>query len=187
GTPLYVECDGARYGTELRAGARNVPGRPAASPLGMRRVFAPAQSPAVGQGTATPSRRLRICLVYDCLYPHTVGGAERWYRNLALRLSEEGHEVTYLTMRQWPRSAPPDLPGVRVVAVAPRMRLYVRGRRRILPPIVFGVGVLWHLGSQASRFDVVHTASFPYFPLLAAGLVRRWKRYGLFVDWHEVW
>ena len=24
-----------------------------------------------------------ICLVYDCLFPHTVGGAERWYRNLA--------------------------------------------------------------------------------------------------------
>ena len=26
---------------------------------------------------------MRICLVFDCLYPHTVGGAERWYRNLA--------------------------------------------------------------------------------------------------------
>ena len=26
---------------------------------------------------------MRICLVYDCLFPHTVGGAERWYRNLA--------------------------------------------------------------------------------------------------------
>ena len=30
---------------------------------------------------------VRICLVYDCLYPHTVGGAERWYRNLAERLA----------------------------------------------------------------------------------------------------
>ena len=26
---------------------------------------------------------VRICIVYDCLYPHTVGGAERWYRNLS--------------------------------------------------------------------------------------------------------
>src|SRR5437764_7665095 len=44
---------------------------------------------------------MRICLIYDCLYPYTVGGAERWYRNLALRLRDAGHEVTYLTLRQW--------------------------------------------------------------------------------------
>ena len=31
---------------------------------------------------------LRICVIYDCLFPHTVGGAERWYRNLAERLAE---------------------------------------------------------------------------------------------------
>ncbi len=64
---------------------------------------------------------MRICIVYDCLYPYTVGGAERWYRNLAQRLAEGGNEVTYLTMRQWEASDDPDVPGVRVVAVAPRM------------------------------------------------------------------
>src|SRR5439155_19626429 len=99
-----------------------------------------------------------------------------------LRLAQEGHAVTYLTMRQWDGSAPPDLPGVRVVAVAPRMGLYVRGRRRILPPAVFGFGVLRHLASQPSTYDVVHSASFPYFPLLAAGLLRRRKRFRLIVD-----
>ena len=46
---------------------------------------------------------MRICVVYDCLYPYTVGGGERWYRNLAQRLASAGHEVTYLTLRQWPR------------------------------------------------------------------------------------
>ena len=44
---------------------------------------------------------MRICVVYDCLYPYTVGGAERWCRNLSRQLAEEGHQVTYLTMRQW--------------------------------------------------------------------------------------
>ncbi len=66
---------------------------------------------------------MRICIVYDCLYPHTVGGAERWYRNLALRLAQEGHDVTYLTMRQWDTAAEPGLEGVDVVAVARRMEL----------------------------------------------------------------
>jgi len=130
---------------------------------------------------------LRICLVYDCLYPHTVGGAERWYRNLALRLAADGHEVTYLTLRQWEPGDEPDLPGVRVIAVGPKLELYARGRRRIGPPIVFGLGVLRQLAAYGSRYDVVHTASFPYFSLLAAGLVRRRRGFRLVVDWHEVW
>jgi glycosyltransferase involved in cell wall biosynthesis len=131
--------------------------------------------------------RVRICIVYDCLYPHTVGGAERWYRNLALRLAQEGHDVTYLTMRQWDTAAEPGLEGVDVVAVASRMELYAGGRRRILPPLVFGLGVLRYLSRHGRRYDVVHTASFPYFSLLTAALARALGRYRLFVDWHEVW
>jgi glycosyltransferase involved in cell wall biosynthesis len=129
---------------------------------------------------------MQICLVYDCLYPYTVGGAERWYRNLAERLAASGHEVTFLTRRQWEGDSI-DLPGVNVVAVSPRMELYADGRRRILPPLLFGLGVLWHLFRRGRRYDVVHTASFPYFPLLAAGAARRRAHFRLFVDWHEVW
>lgn len=131
---------------------------------------------------------MRVCVVYDCLFPLTVGGAERWYRNLAERLAREGHEVTYLTRRQWPRSRPPSVPGVEIVAVSPPGDLYTRsGRRRILPPLLFGVGVLWHLLRHGRRYDVVHTASFPYFSVLAAAAARARGRYRLVVDWHEVW
>ena len=80
------------------------------------------------------------------------------------------------------------MPGVRVVAVSPRMRLYDRnGRRRILPPLVFGLGVRRHLRRYGKRYDVVHTASFPYFSLLAAGRARRRDGFRLLVDWHELW
>jgi glycosyltransferase involved in cell wall biosynthesis len=130
---------------------------------------------------------VRICLVYDCLFPHTVGGAERWYRNLGERLAADGHDVTYLTLRQWDRGEDPGVPGVRVIAVGPRMALYAAGRRRILPPVVFGLGVLWYLLWRGRRYDAVHTASFPYFSLLAAGTLRRLGGYRLVVDWHEVW
>jgi glycosyltransferase involved in cell wall biosynthesis len=67
------------------------------------------------------------------------------------------------------------------------MALYVGGRRRIGPPLVFGAGVLWHLLRRGRRYDVVHTASFPFFSLLAAALVRPLHRYGLVVDWFELW
>jgi glycosyltransferase involved in cell wall biosynthesis len=130
---------------------------------------------------------VRICIVYDCLYPHTVGGAERWYRNLSERLAAEGHDVTYLTLRQWDDGQEPDLRRVRVVAVGPRLELYVGGRRRIGPPLVFGLGVLRHLLRHGRRYDVVHTASFPYFSLVAAGVLRGVGGYRLVVDWHELW
>ncbi len=137
---------------------------------------------------------MRVCLIYDCLFPYTVGGAERWYRNLAERLAADGHEVTYLTLRQWPRGEQLDLdPRIRVALAGPRMDLYTSsdsgtpGRRRVLPPLVFGAGVLWHLLRHGRRYDVVHTCSFPYFSLLAAALARPLGRYGLIVDWFEVW
>jgi glycosyltransferase involved in cell wall biosynthesis len=131
---------------------------------------------------------MRICLIYDCLFPHTVGGAERWYRSLAERLAADGHEVTYLTLRQWERGGNPGVAGVDVRAVGPRLQLYSRsGRRRVGPPLVFGAGVFWHLLRHGGRYDVVHTCSFPYFSLLAAAAARTRWRFRLVVDWFEVW
>lgn len=131
---------------------------------------------------------MRVCVVYDCLFPYTIGGGERWYRSLAERLAREGHEVTYLTLRQWERGERVQLPGVRVVTVGPRMALYTdSGRRRILPPLAFGAGVLWHLLRHGRRYDVVDTSAFPYFSLLAAAAVRPLARFELVVDWFEVW
>jgi glycosyltransferase involved in cell wall biosynthesis len=130
---------------------------------------------------------MRICVVYDCLFPWTVGGGERWYRNLAERLAAAGHDVTYLTLRQWDAGIDASFGGVEVKAVGPRMALYTEARRRILPPLVFGAGVLAHLVRHGRGYDVVHTASFPYFSLLAAGLLRPLCGYGITVDWHEVW
>jgi glycosyltransferase involved in cell wall biosynthesis len=134
---------------------------------------------------------MRVCVVYDCLYPYTVGGGERWYRNLAERLAREGHnEVTYVTLRQWDRGHTPEPAGgrVRVISVGPRMRLYTGdGRRRVGPPVIFGLGVLWHLLRHGRRYDALHMCSFPYFSLLAAAVARPLGRYELAVDWFEVW
>jgi glycosyltransferase involved in cell wall biosynthesis len=130
---------------------------------------------------------MRIAIVYDCLFPNTVGGAERWYRNLAERLEGE-HEVVYLTRRQWGEEGPGT--SFPTVAVSPGSELYTRsGRRRIGPPLRFGFGVFRHLLRHGRRYDAVHTASFPYFSLLGAWLALRLtrSRARLIVDWHEIW
>jgi glycosyltransferase involved in cell wall biosynthesis len=129
---------------------------------------------------------VRICLVYDHLFPQTIGGTERWLRDLSLRLAQLGHDVTYVTMRHW-EGETPELAGVKVVGLVRPGRIYGRERRSFGPPLRFGAAVARHLLRHGRSYDVVHTAAFPYFPLLAAGLLRRRSGYRIVVDWHEVW
>jgi glycosyltransferase involved in cell wall biosynthesis len=49
------------------------------------------------------------------------------------------------------------------------------------------MGVFGHLLRHGGRYDVVHTASFPYFSLLAAAAIRPLRDYRIVVDWIEIW
>ena len=106
--------------------------------------------------------------------------------DLAVALANAGHEVTYLTMRHWD-DEPPSLPGVDVVGLVSPGSVYADGRRSLGPPARFGLAVGRFLLRHGSRFDVVHTAAFPFFPLIAAALARRRGGYRLVADWYEVW
>ena len=131
---------------------------------------------------------MRILFVYDCLYPHTIGGFERFYRDVAVRLARN-HEVTYLTRTQWDAAQSPDTPaGVKLVALNCGRDLYTAsGRRRILPPLRFGFGVFAHLMRNRHRYDIVQTCSFPYFPMLSCAMVRVLGGPPIVTDWIEVW
>ena len=131
---------------------------------------------------------MRIAIVYDCLYPYTVGGAERRYRSVVAQLAQR-HDVTYLTRRQWNHAEVLEVPaGVRCVAVSGGRRLYTAaGRRKISPPLRFGWGIFWHLLRHRGEFDVVHTCSFPYFSLIAARLACAMGGPAVVTDWYEVW
>ena len=129
---------------------------------------------------------MRVCLVYDHIYPATVGGGERWMHDLGTALAAAGHEVTYITMRHWD-DAPPVVEGVEIVGLVPAGTVYADGRRSLGPPARFGLAVARYLLRNGHRFDVVHTAAFPFFPMLAAGLARRRASYRLVADWYEVW
>jgi len=131
---------------------------------------------------------LRILFVYDCLYPHTIGGFERFYRDVTERLARN-HEVTYLTRTQWTAHESPDTPqGVKLVALNCGRDLYTAsGRRRILPPLRFGMGVLAHLLRNRHRYDIVQTCSFPYFPMVSCAIVRVLGGPPIVTDWIEVW
>ena len=81
------------------------------------------------------------------------------------------------------------MPGVRVVAAGPRLALYTRVGPPADPPAA-GLrrsACSSHLARRGRRYDVVHTASFPYFSLLAAGFAAARGGFRLVVDWHELW
>ena len=133
---------------------------------------------------------MRICLVYDCLFPYTVGGAERWYRNLAQRLAADGHEVTYLTLRQWPRGERGEVPG-RARASPPARgwrSTAAPGSAGSLPPLVFGAGVLC---APAAPRPPLRRRAHRVVPVLLAARRRRSRgrshRFRLVVDWFELW
>lgn len=117
----------------------------------------------------------RVAFVYDHLWPHTIGGAERWYAAIAARLAEEGEAVT-LVSRSFPDMAATAPPGVEVVGLG-------RGGR-----LRFPAALAWHLLRHGRRYAVVHVCSFPSgLSILAArlGLLPH-RRTTLVGDWHEV-
>lgn len=129
---------------------------------------------------------MRVCIAYDCLYPWTVGGHERYLTGLAEHLAAAGHEVTYITRRQW--DEPPQVEGVEVVAVSRAEPLYDEaGRRRIGEAVRYGIGVGRHLIAHRGAYDVVHLVGFPYFSVPAARVALLASRTRIFVDWPEVW
>ena len=129
---------------------------------------------------------MRVCLVFDCLYPHSVGGGERWYRAVAEGVAARGHEVTYLTLLNWDPAVGPDVPGVDVIAVAPEMPIYAKGRRSIGAQLRFAFGVFRHLARHGGSYDIVQTPAL-HLSLLAVLAARPIRRFALVVDWFEVW
>lgn len=131
---------------------------------------------------------MRIAVVYDCLYPYTVGGAERWYRCLADHLAK-ANDVDFVTRDFWGTDGPAD-EKFNAVTVCPAGELYTQsGRRRILPGLRYGWGVFLHFLRNPRRYEIVSTASIPSFGLLATWLALRLRRSDtkLVVDWHEYW
>jgi hypothetical protein len=57
-----------------------------------------------------------ILSVFVLSLPYT--GAETKFYDLAEAFASEGHEVTYLTRKQWDESDRPEIPGVRVIAIS---------------------------------------------------------------------
>lgn len=128
---------------------------------------------------------LRIALVYDCLYPESVGGVEHRNFELARALAARGHQVTLAGFTDRADRADESFEGVEILQLAPRGKLYsTAGKRSTSEAIRFARACA---KLDVARFDIVETANIPYVHLF--GLARRCRRakVPLAVTWYEYW
>ncbi|NUT99561.1 MAG: glycosyltransferase family 1 protein, partial [Saccharothrix sp.] len=130
---------------------------------------------------------MRIAVAYDCLFPWSKGGGERQYRRFAEEFAAAGHEVTYLTRRQWD-GAPPELDGIKVVEISHDDGLYDdNGARTLGPAIKYAKGLFFHFLRNRKSYDAVLVSALPStnVPAVRAALVFSGVAVG--VDFLEVW
>lgn len=126
--------------------------------------------------------RLRILILYDCMYPESVGGVEHRNYELGRVLAERGHHVT---LAGWTRGTDPGPPGVTVLALRYRTGIYSRaGKRKVTAALRLAASAAT---IDVGQFDVVEAANIPYLHLFP--LAARCRRSGtpLVVSWYEYW
>jgi glycosyltransferase involved in cell wall biosynthesis len=128
---------------------------------------------------------MRVALIYDAVYPYVAGGVER--RNHAIAaVTDKDHHIALYGLNYWRHDPSRRLPHCTYVSVAPAVPLYTRsGRRSLLEPFLFALGLLWAL--VRSREHVWDIASFPYVSVPVARLMSVLKRRPLVVTWLEYW
>jgi glycosyltransferase involved in cell wall biosynthesis len=129
---------------------------------------------------------MRIALVYDAIYPWSVGGGEFHVHELARHLAARGHDVHVVGMQWWDGPSTRREHGVTFHGLAKTRGLYSDGaKRRYFPPIKFAVACVPFFTRE--RFDIVDCCAMPYFPALAIAPVLRARRTPLVLTWFEVW
>lgn len=134
-------------------------------------------------------RPLRLLILNEALYPDHAGGIESRNHQIAQALAERGHDVTLAGFGRLPAvdDAPEDgaRPLVhRLLLGDPRALYRADSRRSHRRALGFA---LRSLAISPGRFDVVETASMPFFHLPGLAAACRLARVPLLVVWYEVW
>ncbi len=129
---------------------------------------------------------MKIALIYDMIYPYTIGGAEVRNYSLAKRLIEQGHEVHLYGVKLWKG---PDIikkDEIFIHGVCRYTQKYnFKGNRSIFEPIKFSYYIFKSLIKE--KFDIIDCSAFPYFPAFSCKLYSILRNTPLVITWHEVW
>jgi len=125
---------------------------------------------------------MKILLLYDCVYPESLGGVEHRNHELAAALGGLGHEVTIAGFAVSSRDVAKN---ARVLSLGPPGKLYdAHGKRRASEALRFARACS---GLDVTAYDLVETANIPYAHLLPLARHCRRAHRPLVVTWHEYW
>lgn len=128
---------------------------------------------------------LRVAIVYDCLYPYTAGGGERVYTEMARRLAGAGHQVDYLTRRQWEGEIAGE--PFAVIPIWEGEISDASGNRRPAAAAGFARAVYRELRRRRGRYDLAIVSALPSLNVPAARAALRGTGTWLVADWLEIW
>ena len=123
---------------------------------------------------------MRFLLIYDCIYPESLGGVEHRNHCLAQAFVERCHTVT---IAGWVKSPHIPSPGVKILPLAYHTTIHDgTGQRSVLTSLRFAAAVA---RLDVTAYDVIETANIPYVHILPLALRCFWARKPLIVTWHE--
>lgn len=132
---------------------------------------------------------MRIALIYDRIYPHTIGGGEKVLHGVAQHLSQR-HEVHRFGMKFWDGPAVQEVaPNIFHHGVCPAVAMYkdTGGKQRSMKQaFLFARRVPWAL-MRAGYFDLIDCMATPYLHLYPTTLVAKLKGIPLVSSWLEIW
>ncbi|MDD1724161.1 MAG: glycosyltransferase family 4 protein [Methanospirillum sp.] len=128
---------------------------------------------------------MKIALVYDVLYPETIGGVEKRIYEIGIRLAERGHEVHLFPMVPEGQGRIIHRDGLIIHPVCRQAGLYTGGRRSILQALRYTLCLFPVL--LRTRVDIIDCQNFPYFPVIACRIIGWLRKEPCIITWHEYW
>jgi glycosyltransferase involved in cell wall biosynthesis len=139
----------------------------------------------VNRPPGAAERTPRIGILYQCRYPQTRGGAEKWLGSLARALTSQGARVDYL---HGAGRGEEERDGVRWIGLHESGRLYrPSGVRRWRPALGFARRAARHLRGHFADYDLVYVHDMPIFPVIASWWALRDTGTPWVVEWIEWW
>lgn len=126
--------------------------------------------------------KIKILIVYDCIYPESLGGVEHRNYQLSKYLSEKGYSIT---LSGWTKISKSPLEKVAIFPLPFAQSLYNQeGKRTALTSLKFALAVFY---LPLSKYDIILTDNIPYIHLFPLVLLCFFHRKKLVITWHEYW
>jgi L-malate glycosyltransferase len=130
---------------------------------------------------------MKLALVYDLIYPFSIGGVESRNFSLAKELVLKGHEVHLFGVKMWK--------GKDDIAISRNFfahgvsrysgKYTFNGKRKAFEPLWYSFFLFFKL--MKYDFDIIDVSAFPFFTVFSSKLYSVLKRKPLVITWHEVW